>query len=150
MAETKGLEGDMLKRILVILVLVCFSVAWGFAQVPPRNQADQTKSIAIKEDVNRMGVNARVRRLVLTDGTRLKGFIKEIREESLILVDGYRVVNGRVEAVDRGNSFREIRFDEIREIKSFKGNKGGAIVVGVIVAAAGAGLLYVLGRSVSN
>lgn len=140
----------MLKRVLVSLLVLVFSAVHVFAQTSVNNPIVQDRPSMVRATVEKVGVNGRIKRLVLNDGTKLKGFIKEINSDSFVLVDGYRVVGGRVEAVDKSNSAREIRFDEIREIRPFKGNKGGAIAVGVIVAAAGGGLLYLLGRSVSN
>ena len=104
---------------------------------------------SIKNEVIRIGENRRIKRLILNDGTKLKGLIKEIRSDSFLLVDGYRIVQRKIIAVDKSNSAREIRFDQVSEIKPYR-NIGAGIVVGTIIVAIIGAALVAIGLVVSR
>ena len=108
-------------------------VACGF--LPAMSQSNSSGSTsqrdAIKNQIVRLGENRRIKALVLTDGTKLKGFIKEVKSDSVVLVSGYRIVDGRVVAEDTSNTAREIRFDQISQIKPYR-SVISAVVVGVV------------------
>ena len=134
----KTAVGILITNLLVVPVL---------AQVSPASSTSQTDSI--KNEVIRIGENRRIERLILNDGTKLKGFIKEIRSDSFLLVDRYRIVQDKVIAVDKSNSAREIRFDQVSEIKPYR-NIGAGIVVGTIIVAIIGAALVAIGLVVSR
>jgi hypothetical protein len=135
----------MLKKIIVGILIINGLAGLVLAQVSPAGSTSQKDFI--KNEVIRIGENRRIKRLVLNDGTKLKGFIKEIRSDSFVLVNGYRIANSKVIAVDRSNSAREIRFDQVSEIKPYRNIAAGivaGIVVGtIIVAIVGAALVAI-------
>src|SRR4249919_3950289 len=108
----------MLKKTIVGILIINGLAGLVLAQVSPAGSTSQKDFI--KNEVIRIGENRRIKQLVLNDGTKLKGFIKEIRSDSFVLVNGYRIANSKVIAVDRSNSAREIRFDQVSKIKPYR------------------------------
>jgi hypothetical protein len=132
-----------MKKIIVgVLIIKCLLLPV-FAQVSSSSSASQ-KDIT-RNEVIRLGENRRIKRLVLNDGTILKGYIKEIKSDSLVLVDGYQIVGGKVVAVDKSNTAREVRFDQVREIKPYR-SLSGAIIIGAV----GAAILVVVAAAASK
>ena len=141
----------MLKKIIVGILIINGLAGPVLAQVSPAGSTSQKDSI--KNEVIRIGENRRIKRLILNDGTKLKGFIKEIRSDSFLLVDGYRIVQGKIIAVDKSNSAREIRFDQVTEIKAYRNIAAGivaGIVVGAIIVAIVGAALVAIGLVVSR
>jgi hypothetical protein len=123
----------MIKKATAVILVVISVFLPVLSQVNASNSPSQKDTI--RNEVIRMGENRRrIKRLVLNDGTQLKGFLKEIRSESFVLVDSYKIVDSKVVAVDKHNMAREVRFDEVRDIKPYR-SIGAGIVIGAIVAA---------------
>ncbi|MBX7173156.1 MAG: hypothetical protein K1X72_19460 [Pyrinomonadaceae bacterium] len=122
--------------IISILNLICYSNA-------PQVKTAQDNATQIKDAVNKIGENHKVE-VKLLDGRKIKGFIKQIKADSFIVVDGYEIINNNVVAVDKTNSAIEIQFSQVKQIKS-KGIGaigGSAIVVTIVAIGAGAVLLF--------
>jgi len=121
-----------MKKVLVGVLIIKCAFLPVFAQVRPSSSGSQ-KDIT-RNEVIRLGENRRIKRLVLKDGTILKGYIKEIKSDSFVLVDGYQIVDGKVVAVDNSNTAREVRFDQVKEITPYR-SLGSAVVIGAVGAA---------------
>lgn len=119
--------------------IVCITLILGLANLVCFSQVSNVKTTAdsatrIKEAVNKIGINHKVS-IKLLNGNKINGFIKEIKSDSFIIVDGYKIVNNDVVAVDKANSAVEIQLSQVKEIKGKGIGPGGkAIGVAVIVA----------------
>jgi transcriptional antiterminator Rof (Rho-off) len=108
---------------------------------PPTKQQAQTEKI--KRRVNDWGVLTQVS-VTLKSGEKLKGRVSEINDESFTL----RLENSAQ------NATRDVRYDEVKSVSAKRGGAGpvvsrivfgpagvgGAILLGVLVAVAAAGL----------
>src|SRR4051812_14251718 len=137
----------MIKKATAVILVVTFVFLPVLAQVNASNSPSQKDTI--RNEVIQMGENRRIKRLVLDDGTELKGFIKEIRSDSFVLVDSYKIVDGKVVAVDKHNTAREIRFDQVRDITPYHSIASG-VMVGFIGGAAIAAVLILVGLPASK
>jgi hypothetical protein len=134
-----------MRKCIVILIAVHLSFLTAFAQTRANTQNDAD---AIKSVVAKLGPNSRLKSVVLNDGTRLKGFIFEVKDESFVLVDGYEVSGGQVFAKAKKKAPREIRYEDVSKIKPYKSvasGIGAGVMVGIVAAAIGIGALALLG-----
>jgi len=138
----------MLKNLICFLaILSCFnSICYSMVSGVKSNQQTTTE---IKDTVNKIGVNGRIKFVTLTDGRKLKGWIKEIKSDSFILVDGAKLVGSKIVAEDKTNSALEIQFTQIKEIKAYR-NIPGAVLGGIIIGAAGLGILALISLAGRN
>jgi poly-D-alanine transfer protein DltD len=130
-----------MRKCLVVLVTFHLSFLTAFAQT---STVSQSNVETIKATVKKLGTNRRLRSVVLKDGTKLKGFILEIKDESFVLVDSYEVSAGRVFAKAKKKAPREISYDEVDKLKPYK-TKGASIASGAVVAGVVVGIVVGIG-----
>ena len=126
----------MLKPLFSIILVLMLLYAPGPAPgSSPQTRDAQTRIAKIKSDVAKRGVGEKARVTVkLQDGSKLKGYISESRDDSFTLTDSQTLQT------------RTLAYAEVAEVKKPGGlSLAAKLGIGAGIAVGGLALLYAIG-----
>ena len=126
----------MLKRIIsmsLIVLVMNLAVATVFAET--KEEKDAKFAEKVKANITKLGTGTDAKiQVKLKDGTKLKGYVNQINENSFVVVNENAVTP------------TEIPYSQIRQVKGNNLSTGAKIAIGVAIAVV---VIFILSRTVS-